>query len=121
MNHGGVGVKQGNSTEEGNDGFEVIITHIISIVSFTIFHLNSSDLSAYDRQQQQIEIAIAAAINSGISDMRNRRVESSPPLTAPEDDFVLRLIEVVKREPCLYMPSHEYYGNKHAGLQYRVS
>ncbi|KAI1731759.1 alcohol dehydrogenase transcription factor myb/SANT-like domain-containing protein [Ditylenchus destructor] len=31
-----------------------------------------------------------------------------------------RLIEAVKKQPCLYNPNHEHYGNKHASAQYRA-
>ncbi|KAH7731631.1 BESS motif family protein [Aphelenchoides avenae] len=37
------------------------------------------------------------------------------------DEFVSRLIDAVRREPCLYDPNHEHYGNKHASAQYRAN
>ncbi|KAI1725264.1 alcohol dehydrogenase transcription factor myb/SANT-like domain-containing protein [Ditylenchus destructor] len=36
------------------------------------------------------------------------------------DEFIERLIEAVKKQPCLYNPTHEHYGNKHASAQYRA-
>lgn len=36
------------------------------------------------------------------------------------DDFVKRLIEAVRKQPCLYNPNHEHYGNKHSSAQYRT-
>jgi hypothetical protein len=81
-----------------------------------------SALSAYDRQQQQIEIAIAAAINGGSVDSpdRNGSSASSHAFSVNNDEFVRRLIEVVKQEPCLYNSNHEHYGNKHMSAQFRV-
>lgn len=37
------------------------------------------------------------------------------------DEFVSRLIDAVRREPCLYDSNHEHYGNKHASAQYRAN
>ncbi|VDM28060.1 unnamed protein product [Toxocara canis] len=40
--------------------------------------------------------------------------------SSPQDEnFVRRLIEAVKGQPCLYNPNHEHYGNKHSSAQYR--
>lgn len=75
-------------------------------------------LSAYERQQHQIEIAIAAAINGG-SDSPERN-NSSSFNGVNNEEFVRRLIDAVKREPCLYNPNHEHYGNKHSSAHYRV-
>jgi hypothetical protein len=40
---------------------------------------------------------------------------------ANSDEFVSRLIEAVRRQPCLYNSNHEHYGNKHASAQFRAS
>lgn len=44
------------------------------------------------------------------------RSSSSP---QENEEFVRRLIEAVKGQPCLYNPSHEHYGNKHSSAQFR--
>ena len=89
-------------------------------------------MSAYDRQQQQIEDAIAAAI-SGMNLIIKVQVSNhlfSGGSDSPErngsfngfgnDEFLRRLIEAVKHEPALYNPNHEHYGNKHSSAQYKV-
>lgn len=37
-----------------------------------------------------------------------------------DENFIRRLIEAVKSQPCLYNPNHEHYGNRHANAQYRA-
>lgn len=81
----------------------------------------------------QIDDAIAAAINGGSGGgdeggaaLRNGRPASSSfssggVFTLNNDDFVRRLIETVRREPALYDPNHEHYGNKHSSAQFRTT
>ncbi|KAK0414944.1 hypothetical protein QR680_011687 [Steinernema hermaphroditum] len=38
---------------------------------------------------------------------------------ANNDDFTRRLIEAVRKQPSLYNPNHEHYGNKHTNSQIR--
>uniref|UniRef100_A0A914GX13 MADF domain-containing protein n=1 Tax=Globodera rostochiensis TaxID=31243 RepID=A0A914GX13_GLORO len=97
----------------------------------------SDAINSYDRKEQQkqpnpvddaiarIDDAIAAAINGGGGSdeamVRNGRLSatSSGSFSLSNDDFVRRLVEVVRREPALYDPSHEHYGNKHASAHFR--
>uniref|UniRef100_A0A915LG60 MADF domain-containing protein n=1 Tax=Meloidogyne javanica TaxID=6303 RepID=A0A915LG60_MELJA len=84
------------------------------------------EISAYDRQQQQIEIAIAAAINGGSITSPFRESDggggaSSSSFTSSNDDFLHRLVNAVRREPCLYNPNDEHHGNKHSSAQYRAA
>uniref|UniRef100_A0A1I8B4K9 MADF domain-containing protein n=1 Tax=Meloidogyne hapla TaxID=6305 RepID=A0A1I8B4K9_MELHA len=81
------------------------------------------EISAYDRQQQQIEIAIAAAINGGsiVSPFRESDGASSSSFSSSNEEFLHRLVNAVRREPCLYNPNDEHYGNKHSSAQYRSS
>lgn len=45
-----------------------------------------------------------------------------PPISTSilDEDFMRRLIEAVKAQPCLYNPNHEHYGNKHSSALYRI-
>uniref|UniRef100_A0A915D2K8 MADF domain-containing protein n=1 Tax=Ditylenchus dipsaci TaxID=166011 RepID=A0A915D2K8_9BILA len=51
----------------------------------------------------------------------NSASSSSSSSQLNSDEFVQRLIEAVHKQPCLYNPNHEHYGNKHASAQYRAS
>ncbi|KAL3111647.1 hypothetical protein niasHT_013758 [Heterodera trifolii] len=91
---------------------------------------NSSKARPAHRPAAMIEDAIASAINGGgsatvadIALLRNGRLSGASSVVAggANDDFVRRLVDVVRREPALYDPSHEHYGNKHASAHFRTA
>ena len=55
---------------------------------------------------------------------RSPQASSTPTSTGfnpNNDEFIRKLIDAVKKQPCLYNPNHENYGNKHSSSQYRAN
>uniref|UniRef100_A0A915N2F0 MADF domain-containing protein n=1 Tax=Meloidogyne javanica TaxID=6303 RepID=A0A915N2F0_MELJA len=46
---------------------------------------------------------------------------ASSSFTSSNDEFLHRLVNAVRREPCLYNPNDEHHGNKHSSAQYRAA
>lgn len=64
-------------------------------------------------------LTVAQTLNLLINS-NNGSTSSTPTSVTASDEFVRKLIEAVRKQPCLYNSNHEHYGNKHSSAQYRT-
>lgn len=91
-----------------NTGIEVVANEQLNVTDSSLSNGNLTSITSSS-------LTVAQTLNLFSSGNNNNTTS-----IMASDDFVRRLIEAVRKQPCLYNPNHEHYGNKHSSAQYRT-
>lgn len=98
-----------NITETGNEALnENLAEEGFSARTETI-------LESIQKNNCKMSSSVSTSSISGSSSAGNQ------PFNVHNDAFVSKLIEAVRRHPCLFNPNHDHYGNKNSSGQFRAA